>query len=179
MPEVFGILDELVKAGKLRHYGVSVEKIEEAIKAIEFPNVQSVADYLQHFQTAPGEIVFQGSTKEKKSESSRECRWRRECCRAKSRATASSRRRPSRVQPSRRRNLTAAKLFQAWILKRVCARGRIETARAKKCRARANGAALDSGISRRGRAPFPARNDGTSRGKHRGVQTCRRCPQPR
>ena len=37
MPEVFGVLDDLVKAGKLRHYGVSVEKVEEALKAIEFP----------------------------------------------------------------------------------------------------------------------------------------------
>src|SRR5260370_30508901 len=35
--EVFAILDDLVKAGKIRFYGVSVEKLEEAIKAIEFP----------------------------------------------------------------------------------------------------------------------------------------------
>ncbi len=42
MPEVFDILDDLVKAGKLLFYGVSVEKVEEAIKATEFPNVQSV-----------------------------------------------------------------------------------------------------------------------------------------
>ena len=41
-PEVFGILDDFVAAGKLRHYGVSVEKVEEAIKAIEFPGVQTV-----------------------------------------------------------------------------------------------------------------------------------------
>src|SRR5258708_26413408 len=40
--EVFGILDDLVKAGKIRYYGVSVEKIEEAMKAIEVRNVQSV-----------------------------------------------------------------------------------------------------------------------------------------
>ncbi|MEO8426544.1 MAG: aldo/keto reductase, partial [Verrucomicrobiota bacterium] len=32
-PEVFGMLDDLVKQGKLRHYGVSVEKVEEALKA--------------------------------------------------------------------------------------------------------------------------------------------------
>src|SRR5437763_16812860 len=31
--EVFGILDDLVKAGKIRYYGVSVEKIEESLKA--------------------------------------------------------------------------------------------------------------------------------------------------
>ncbi|MCG6915057.1 aldo/keto reductase, partial [bacterium BMS3Abin03] len=41
-PEVFGILDDLVKEGKLLNYGVSVEKIEEALKAIEFPNVKTV-----------------------------------------------------------------------------------------------------------------------------------------
>ena len=38
-PELFGALDELVKQGKIRYYGVSVEKVEEAIKAIEYPNV--------------------------------------------------------------------------------------------------------------------------------------------
>jgi aryl-alcohol dehydrogenase-like predicted oxidoreductase len=42
MPEVFGVLDDLVKAGKIRYYGVSVEKVEDALKAIEYPNVQTV-----------------------------------------------------------------------------------------------------------------------------------------
>jgi aryl-alcohol dehydrogenase-like predicted oxidoreductase len=37
--EVFGILDDLVKQGKIRHYGVSVERIAEAEKAIEYPGV--------------------------------------------------------------------------------------------------------------------------------------------
>src|SRR5687767_14795630 len=41
-PEVFGLLDDLVRAGKLRFYGVSVELIDEALRAIEYPNVQSV-----------------------------------------------------------------------------------------------------------------------------------------
>ena len=45
-PEVFGVLDDLVKAGKLRYYGVSVEKVEEALKAIEYPSVQIGADHL-------------------------------------------------------------------------------------------------------------------------------------
>ena len=34
IPETFAVLDDLVKAGKLLHYGVSVEKVEEALKAI-------------------------------------------------------------------------------------------------------------------------------------------------
>src|SRR5512135_13370 len=40
-PEVFGVLDDLVQQGKLRYYGVSVERVEEALKAIEYPGVQS------------------------------------------------------------------------------------------------------------------------------------------
>lgn len=58
-PEVFGILDDLVKAGKLRYYGVSVEKVEEALKAIEFPAVQSVQIIFNIFRQRPGELFFQ------------------------------------------------------------------------------------------------------------------------
>ena len=58
MPEVFGILDDLAKAGKLRYYGVSVEKIEEAIKAIQFPNVQSVQIIFNIFRQRPAELLF-------------------------------------------------------------------------------------------------------------------------
>jgi aryl-alcohol dehydrogenase-like predicted oxidoreductase len=41
-PEVFGMLDDFVKAGKVRYYGVSVEKIDEALNSLKYPNVQSV-----------------------------------------------------------------------------------------------------------------------------------------
>jgi len=57
-PEVFGVLDDLVKAGKLRHYGVSVEKVEEALKAIEYPGVQSVQIIFNIFRQRPGELFF-------------------------------------------------------------------------------------------------------------------------
>ena len=57
-PEVFGILDDLVKAGKLRYYGVSVEKVEEALKAIEFPNVQSVQIIFNVFRQRPADLFF-------------------------------------------------------------------------------------------------------------------------
>jgi len=57
-PEVFGVLDELVAAGKLRHYGVSVEKVEEALKAIEFPGVQSVQIVYNIFRQRPQELFF-------------------------------------------------------------------------------------------------------------------------
>lgn len=57
-PEVFGILDDLVAAGKLRHYGVSVEKVEEAIKASEFPGVQTVQIIFNMFRQRPAERFF-------------------------------------------------------------------------------------------------------------------------
>lgn len=58
MPEVFGVLDDLIGAGKLRHYGVSVEKVEEALKAIEYPNVQSVQIIFNLFRQRPRDLFF-------------------------------------------------------------------------------------------------------------------------
>src|ERR1700682_2342888 len=57
-PEVFGMLDDLVAAGKIRHYGVSVEKVEEALKAIEFPDVQTVQIIFNCFRQRPAEVFF-------------------------------------------------------------------------------------------------------------------------
>jgi aryl-alcohol dehydrogenase-like predicted oxidoreductase len=59
MPEVFDLLDDLVKAGKLQFYGVSVEKVEEAIKATEFPNVQSVQIIFNIFRQRPSGLFFE------------------------------------------------------------------------------------------------------------------------
>lgn len=58
-PEVFGILDDLVKQGKLRYYGVSVEKVEEALKAIEYPGVQSVQIIFNLFRQRPADLFFE------------------------------------------------------------------------------------------------------------------------
>ncbi|MCX6028301.1 MAG: aldo/keto reductase [Chloroflexi bacterium] len=57
-PDLFGILDDFVAAGKLRHYGVSVERIEEALKAIEFPGVQTVQIIFNMFRHRPAELLF-------------------------------------------------------------------------------------------------------------------------
>ncbi len=57
-PEIYEILDALVKAGKIRYYGVSVEKIEEALKAIQFPNVQTVQIIFNCFRQRPAEQFF-------------------------------------------------------------------------------------------------------------------------
>ncbi len=57
-PEIFGWLDELVRAGKIRHYGVSVEKVEEGLKAIEYPGVQSVQIIFNIFRQRPADLFF-------------------------------------------------------------------------------------------------------------------------
>lgn len=58
MPEVFGILDDLVAQGKVRHYGVSVEKVEEGLKAIEYTGVESVMVIYNVFRQRPAELLF-------------------------------------------------------------------------------------------------------------------------
>ncbi len=57
-PEIFAVLDDLSRAGKIRYYGVSVEKVEEAIKAIEFPNVQTVQIIFNCFRQRPAGHFF-------------------------------------------------------------------------------------------------------------------------
>jgi aryl-alcohol dehydrogenase-like predicted oxidoreductase len=57
-PEVFAALDDLVAAGKLWHYGVSVEKVEEGLKALEYPGVQSVQIIFNMFRQRPAEQFF-------------------------------------------------------------------------------------------------------------------------
>jgi len=54
-PEVFGFLDDLVNAGKLRYYGVSVQKVSEAIRATEYPNVQTVQIIFNIFRQKPAD----------------------------------------------------------------------------------------------------------------------------
>lgn len=57
-PETFGALDDLVKAGKVRHYGVSVERVEEGLKALEFPHVESIQIIFNMFRQRPAERFF-------------------------------------------------------------------------------------------------------------------------
>ena len=56
--EVFGILDDLVREGKLRYYGVSVEQASEALDAMRHPNVQSIQIIFNMFRQKPAEQVF-------------------------------------------------------------------------------------------------------------------------
>lgn len=65
MPEVFDALDGLVEAGKIRYYGVSVERVEEGLKAMEYPNVQTVQIIFNSFRQRPAELFFEQAKKRK------------------------------------------------------------------------------------------------------------------
>jgi aryl-alcohol dehydrogenase-like predicted oxidoreductase len=58
MPQVFDVLDDLQQAGKIQFYGVSVEKVEEALKALEYPGVQTVQIIFNVLRQRPGELFF-------------------------------------------------------------------------------------------------------------------------
>ncbi len=57
-PELFAALDDIRKSGKIKSYGVSVEKVEEALKAIEFPGVVSIQIIYNLFRQRPAELFF-------------------------------------------------------------------------------------------------------------------------
>jgi aryl-alcohol dehydrogenase-like predicted oxidoreductase len=62
-PEVFDDLAAITKAGKVRHWGVSVEKVEEALKAIEYDVVCTVQIIFNCFRQRPAELFFEQATK--------------------------------------------------------------------------------------------------------------------
>ncbi|ARO29670.1 aldo/keto reductase protein [Rhizobium sp. NXC14] len=59
LPEVFEGLDALQKAGKIKGYGVSVEKVEDGLKAIEYPGVVSVQIIYNLFRQRPDHLFFE------------------------------------------------------------------------------------------------------------------------
>ena len=62
-PQVFETLDKLKSQGKIRDYGVSVERVEEALKAIEFPGVVSVQIIFNIFRQRPADLFFEQARK--------------------------------------------------------------------------------------------------------------------
>jgi aryl-alcohol dehydrogenase-like predicted oxidoreductase len=58
-PEIFELFEKLKKEGKILNMGVSVEKVEEAIKAIEYPNVTTVQIIYNIFRQRPVELFFE------------------------------------------------------------------------------------------------------------------------
>lgn len=57
-PEIFELFDLLVKEGKIRNYGVSVEKVNEGLKAIEYPGVSTIQIIFNMFRQRPLDFFF-------------------------------------------------------------------------------------------------------------------------
>ena len=62
-PEIFELFDQLKAEGKIQHLGVSVEKVEEALKAIEYDNVSTVQIIFNMFRQRPAELFFSEAQK--------------------------------------------------------------------------------------------------------------------
>jgi aryl-alcohol dehydrogenase-like predicted oxidoreductase len=62
-PEIFELFDRLKSEGKILNLGVSVEKTEEGLKAIEYPNVTTIQVIFNIFRQRPAELLFKESAK--------------------------------------------------------------------------------------------------------------------
>ena len=62
-PETYEMMDEIVKKGKIKYYGVSVEKVSEALDAIKHPNVKSIQIIFNIFRQKPSETFFHEAKK--------------------------------------------------------------------------------------------------------------------
>ncbi|MEM9260750.1 MAG: aldo/keto reductase, partial [Bacteroidota bacterium] len=57
-PELFGLFERLKEEGKIGHLGISVEKVEEALKGIQYDNVTTVQVIFNVFRQRPSELLF-------------------------------------------------------------------------------------------------------------------------
>ena len=57
-PEIFEEFEKMKEEGMIGHLGVSVQKVEEALKAIEYPNVAAVQIIFNMFRHRPSELFF-------------------------------------------------------------------------------------------------------------------------
>lgn len=58
-PKLFDGMDELVESGKIKGWGVSVERVEEALKAIEYQNCVSIQIIYNLFRQRPAHLFFE------------------------------------------------------------------------------------------------------------------------
>lgn len=63
MPEVFDALDDLERQGKIKHYGVSVERVDEALQAMEYPGVKTVQIVYNLFRQRPADSLLSEAKK--------------------------------------------------------------------------------------------------------------------
>ena len=63
MPEVFSWMDDFKKDGLIKHYGVSVERIEEGLKALDYEGVEAIEIIFNMFRLKPAELFFEMAKK--------------------------------------------------------------------------------------------------------------------
>ena len=61
--ETYEMMDEIVKKGKIKYYGVTVHKLSDALEAIKFPNVKSIQIVFNIFRQKPAEIFLKEAKK--------------------------------------------------------------------------------------------------------------------
>jgi aryl-alcohol dehydrogenase-like predicted oxidoreductase len=62
-PTVFRFMDKFKEEGLIKHYGVSVEKIEEGLKAMDFEGVEAIEIIFNMFRLRPAELFFEQAKK--------------------------------------------------------------------------------------------------------------------
>lgn len=62
-PEIFELFDRLKDEGKIQHLGVSIEKVEEGLKAMQYPNVSTIQLIYNMFRQRPNELLFEQAKK--------------------------------------------------------------------------------------------------------------------
>lgn len=62
-PEIFELFERLKEEGKIQNLGISVEKVEEALKGMEFENVTTVQIIFNMFRQRPADLFFKEAIK--------------------------------------------------------------------------------------------------------------------
>ena len=173
-PEVFADLDAMVR-GTFAAYGVSVERVEEALKAIEYPGVATVQIIYNLFRQRPAERVLRRGRARAASASSCASRSRPACCRASYTRNDVRRRRPPELQPPRRGVRRRRDVRRRAVRDRPGRRRGAAAARARGRDARAVRAALDPHARRRCRRSSRVRAHPSRRQRTPPPPTSRRC----
>ncbi len=179
MPEVFGILDDLVAAGKIRYYGVSVETVDEALRGIRHPNVQTVQIIFNMLRLKPAEEFF-GRAQARRVGILARVPLASGLLTGKLTAAILLRaRRPPPVQPQRRGVRQGRDVLGRPLRRRPRGRRAAEAARAAWRHARAARAALHPRVGRRVVRHSRARRPRSRRAPTPRRRTCRRFPRRR
>ena len=155
-PETFAALDRLVAAGKIRNYGVSVEKVEEALKAIEYPGVSTVQIIFNMFRHRPAELFFAEAKRRNVGHHRPRSPRQRPAHRQVPARFRVRRRRSPQVQPARRAFRSRRNLLRRRLRYRARGRGPVADTRPPPRQRSPNGRCAGFSCSTLFPASFPA-----------------------